>query len=122
MLKDYSGTFIMAQTRNRVRTSKRKSYAASREHAPATRLLWQTIGALLLVTLVIAVSSTIWYGLKVQVALDQIGSSRTINNELRNRNSLLLVQRELLLSQNKMVEAARKLGLGTPGENQLRYP
>jgi len=122
MLKDYSGTFIVAQARNRARTAKRKSYAATRDQAPAPRLLWQTIGALLLVTLFIAVSSTIWYGLKVQVALDQIGSSKAINNELRNRNSLLQVQRELLLSQNKMAEAARKLGLRTPGENQLRYP
>jgi hypothetical protein len=122
MLKDYSGTLIMTQGRNKLRTSKKKSYASAREIIPATRFIWQSIGAMLLVTLVIAVSSTIWYGLKVQVALDQIGSSRTTNNELRNKNSLLLVQREILLSQNKMEEAARKLGLRTPGESQLRYP
>ncbi len=122
MLKDYSGTLIMPQGRNKLRTSKKKSYASAREIIPATKFIWQSIGALLLVTLVIAVSSTIWYGLKVQGALDQIGSSRTINNELQNKNSLLLVQREILLTQNQMEEAARKLGLRTPGESQLRYP
>jgi hypothetical protein len=122
MFKDYSGTFVMVQGRNKVRNPRKNSYAASRELFPVTSLIWKTIGAMLLATLVIGISSTVWYGMKVQIALDQIGNSRAINLALHNEKSLLLAQRDLLLSQSKMEEAAQKLGLRTPGENQLRYP
>ena len=122
MLKDYSGSFTMVKGRNRLRTSKKKSAAAARELFPATGFMWKTIGAMLLLTLIIGMGSTIWYGQQVQVALDQIGSHMTINNQLRNENKLLIVQRSLMLSQGHMEEAAQKLGLRPPAKNQLRYP
>ncbi len=122
MFKDYSGSIMMVKGRNKIRTSKKRSSAASWKLFPATKLMWKTVGAVLLVTLVIGISSTVWYGLQVQVALDQIGNSRTINNELHNENRLLIVQRDLMLTQDHMEEAAQKLGLMSPVKNQLRYP
>jgi hypothetical protein len=122
MFKDYSGSFIMTNGRNRIRTSKRKSYAAATDFFPATKLMWKTIGAMVLVTLIIGISSTIWYGLQVQVALDQIGNKRTLNTKLHNENRLLLLQRDLMLSQEQMGAAAQKLGLRSPAKNQVRYP
>ena len=122
MFKDYSGSFIAVNGRNHLRTSKRKSTAASKEVFPATRLMWKTIGAMLLTTLVIGISSTIWYGMQVQVALDQIGSNKTVNNQLQNENKLLIAQRDLLLTQDHIEDAAQKLGLSSPAKNQLRYP
>ena len=122
MFKDYSGSFIMANGRNRIRTSKRKSSTATTELFPATKLLWKTIGAMLLVTVAIGISSTIWYGLQVQVALDQIGSNRSVNNQLLKEKRLMIVQRDLMLTHNQMETAAQKLGLRSPAENQIRYP
>ena len=122
MFKDYSGSFMMTNAKNRVRVSKRKSSAATKERFPATKLMWKTIGAMLLVTLVIGISSTVWYGLQVQVALDQIGEKKAANNELRDENKLLSAQRSLLLTQVQIEAAAKKIGLRAPSENQLRNP
>jgi hypothetical protein len=122
MFKDYSGSFIVVNGRNQLRTSKRKSSIASKDLFPATKLMWKTIGAMLLVTVVIGISSTIWYGLQVQVALDQIGNNRATNNELLYENRLLIAQRDLMLTQNHIEDAAQKLGLRSPAKNQLRYP
>jgi predicted RNA-binding protein (virulence factor B family) len=121
MYKDYSGSMIAVSGRNKIITSKRKNVSVSHELLPTTRVMWKTIGAMLLLTLVIGISSTIWYGLQVQVALDQIGSSAGINNELQNENKLLLAQRNLMLTTDHMRETAQKIGLVSPTENQLRY-
>jgi uncharacterized protein HemX len=122
VFKDYSGSFMMVNGRNKIKSTKKKSSVASKELFTATKLMWKTIGAMLLVTLVIGISSTVWYGLQVQVALDQIGKNKTINNQLHNENKLLIAQRDLMLSQEHMKEAAQKLGLSSPVKNQLRYP
>lgn len=122
MFKDYSGSITMIHGRNRIKRSKKKSSAVSKKLLPATNFMWKTIGAMLLVTLVIGISSTVWYGLQVQVALDQIGSNRAANSELQAENKLLLAQRDLMLTEGHMQEAAQKLGLRSPAGDQLRYP
>ncbi|UCD66172.1 MAG: hypothetical protein JSW69_00655 [Deltaproteobacteria bacterium] len=122
MFKDYSGSFIMVNGRNKIKPSKKKSTTSSKELFPTTKLMWKTIGAMLLVTLVIGISSTVWYGLQVQVALDQIGRNKAINNQLHNQNKLLIAQQDLMLSQEHMEEVAQKLGLSSPAKKQLRYP
>jgi len=121
MYKDYSGSMIAVSGRNKIITSKRKNVSVSHELLPTTRVMWKTIGAMLLLTLVIGISSTVWYGLQVQVALDQIGNNAGINNELQNENKLLLAQQNLMLTTNHMRETAQKIGLVAPTENQLRY-
>lgn len=122
MFKDYSGSFIAVSGRNQMRTARRKPFTAPKELFSATKLMWKTIGAMLLATLVIGVSSTVWYGMQVQVALDQIGNNKAIYNELHNENRLLTAQRELLLTREHIEDAARKIGLRSPAKNQLRYP
>ena len=122
MFKDYSGSFTLANGRNRVRASKSKSSITFAEFFPASKLLWKTIGAMLLVTLVIGISSTIWYGMQVQVALDQIGDKKAANNELHHENKLLSAQHDLLLTQAQIEAAAQKIGLRSPTKSQLRYP
>jgi len=122
MLRDYSGSIAIDNGRNIKKAPKRKAAAASKEFFSLTKLMWQTIGAMLLVTLAIGISSTIWYGWQVQLALDQIGSNKAVNNELQIENRLLIVQRDLMLTHNHMEEAAKKLGLRVPTKNQIRYP
>ncbi|KPK27147.1 MAG: hypothetical protein AMJ61_06700 [Desulfobacterales bacterium SG8_35_2] len=122
MIKDYSDSFILANSRNKIKTSRKKSSAASTDLFSASKLMWKTVGAMLLVTVIIGISSTIWYGLQVQVALDQIGSNMDINTALHKKKKLLIVQRDLMLTQNQMEAAAQKIGLQSPEEKQIRYP
>ena len=122
MFKDYSGSFTLVSGRNKIKYSKNKTSAVPGDFLPATKRMWQTVGAMLLVTLVIGISSTVWYGLQVQVALDQIGRDTGINKKLLNENRLLVAQRDLMLTQDYMEEAGQKHGLRSPTKNQLRYP
>ena len=120
MIKDYSGGMILVSGRNKI-TAKRRSPTVPSELFPATRLMRKTLGAMILLTLFVGISSTIWYGLQVRVALGQIGSNMGINTELHNENKQLAAQRDLMLTPDHMKEAAQKLGLVSPTKNQLRY-
>jgi len=122
MIKDYSGGVILVSGRNRIITSKRKNILVSRELFPATKFVWKTIGAMLLTSLIIGITSTIWYGLQVRVALDQIGNTMEINNKLYSEKKLLTAQRDLMLTPEHMKDSAYRLGLVYPIKNQLRYP
>jgi len=84
--------------------------------------MWKAIGAILFITLAIGVSSTFWYGWQIQLALDEIGSTRTANQKLTSLNLQLTNHRDMLLSQGHMEKAAKKLGLYPPTKSQLRYP
>jgi len=122
MFKDYSGSFTAVNGRNRIRSSARKSPAVTGELFSATGLMQKTIGIMLLISLTLGISSTIWYGLRVRVALDQIGATRSDYTELLKENRQLIAKRDLMLSQEHMQKAARKLGLSSPAPDQLRYP
>jgi hypothetical protein len=122
MFKDFSGSCFMVTSRNRIKSPRRNFFVTAREILPAAGLLWKTVGALLLTTLVLGISSTIWYGLQVQVALDQIGRDRAVNFDLRSEHKLLAVKRDLILTQEHMEKTALKVGLGLPAKNQVRYP
>jgi hypothetical protein len=122
MIKDYSDSMILVSGRNRIIPPKRKNVSASRGLFPATKFVWKTIGAMLLTTLIIGITSTIWYGLQVQVALDQMGNTMEINSKLYSEKKLLTAQRNLILTPEHMKDSAYRLGLISPVKNQLRYP
>ena len=122
MFKDYSGSLTLVSGGNKIKYSKKKTSAVPGDFLPATKRMWQTVGAMLLLTLVLGISSTVWYGLQVQVALDQIGRDTGMNKELLYENRLLIAQRDVMLTQDHMEEAGQKLGLASPSKNQLRYP
>lgn len=117
MVKDYSGSYKVKNCRN-----KKKKGAQSKTILSATRLIWKTLGVMIIATVLIGTTSTIWYGLQVQQALDQIGIDKKTNRELVDENSLLTDQRNLMLTQEQMEKAAQKIGLIAPQKNQLRYP
>lgn len=77
---------------------------------------------MLLLSLVFGISSTIWFGLQVQVALDQIGSHRALNTQMKNEQDQLVTQRDLMLTRGHIEAAVKKLGLRSPAKNQIRFP
>lgn len=117
MIRDYADSYVPRNSRRY-----RKKSASSTFAFPVSRFMWKTIGFMLLITLLVSITSTVWYGMQIQVALDQIGSASKINSQLADENRLLVVQRDLLLSPKHMEQAAGKIGLRPPAENQVRYP
>ena len=122
MVKDYSGSYVVKNGRNKKISHKRKATTKTGNFFSATKLMWKTLGAMLIVTVIIGITSTVWYGWQVQLALDQIGRETISNSELANENRLLIAQRDLMLTQNHMEKAAQKIGLYSPAKSQLRYP
>ncbi len=122
MVKNYSTGFAVKNSRKKKAVRKNVSNSKSKEFFSATKLMWKSLGAMLLVTVVIGTTSSIWYGWQVQQALDQIGKGRIINIELTNENRLLVAQYDRMLTREHMEKAAEKIGLYTPTEKQLRYP
>lgn len=122
MYRDYSGGCISAIGGNRKRSHKKRISFAAKELIPAVKLMWHAIGVMLLITLVIGVTSTIWYGWQVRSALDDIGQVKETKGKLANENKMLTVKHDLMLSQKYMVKAAKEQGLSLPAKNQLRYP
>jgi hypothetical protein len=122
MVKDYSGSYVARNGRNKKVSYKKKETSKKVNFFSATKLMWKTLGAMLIVTVVIGITSTIWYGWQVQLALDQIGRDKISNNELANETRLLVAQRDLMLTQGHMEKAAQKIGLYSPEKRQLRYP
>lgn len=116
MVKDYADSCIRHHNRNC-----RKKYPNPKDLFSSARIMWKTIGVMLFVTLVISITSTFWYGMKIQLALDQIGLDTAINKELTDKNRLLIVQHDLMLTPKHMEKTARKLGLQPAAKNQLRY-
>jgi len=122
MIKDYSGSYSVGKSKQKKKTLKRKKASGSPDFLSLSKLMWKAIGALLFVTLVIGVSSTFWYGWQIQLALDEIGSTKSVNQKLTSLNLQLTNHRDMLLSQEHMEKAAKKLGLYPPTKSQLRYP
>jgi hypothetical protein len=122
MVNDYSGSYVAINCRNKKISHHKRTTTKSRDFFSVTKLMWQTLGAMLFVTVVIGITSTMWYGLQVQLALDQIGSDKITNSQLTRDNKLLIVKRDLMLSQDQMEKAAQKIGLYSPTKSQLRYP
>ena len=121
MIKDYSGSYSVGKKKHKTKAPKRKKASGSPQFISLSKLMWKAIGAMLFVTLAIGVSSTFWYGWQIQLALDEIGSTRTANQELTGLNLQLTNHRDILLSQGHMEKAAQKLGLYPPTKSQLRY-
>lgn len=121
MLKDYSGGVALTGSRNRLRAPREKSATGAGYLFRPTRRMWETLGAMLLVTLVLGIGSSLWYSLQVQEALNQIGSSNAAGSKLQDVNRTLLAKRDFLLTRKQIVAAAQKLGLRPAAEKQLRY-
>ena len=117
MVKDYADSYLHKKSRYC-----KKKCSNPKDLFSTAKFMWKTLGFMLFVTVVISITSTIWYGIQVQTALDQIGKDKITHKGLTDENRLLIAQRDLMLTRKHMEKAARKIGLQPPAENQLRYP
>ena len=82
MYKDYSLGCVGTIGKNRNRKHKKKTLSAAKEFFPAIKLIWHAFGIMLLISLVIGVTSTVWYGWQVQSALDDIGQATSVKKNM----------------------------------------
>jgi hypothetical protein len=85
-------------------------------------LLWRTVGAAIIVVLLVGVASTLWFGNRIRTALDEIGKAKKIQTELVSREKELLSKRGRLLDRAHIEVVAKGLGLYPPGAGQKRTP
>ena len=85
-------------------------------------MLWKTVGALIIVSLIVGVASTLWFGNRIRTALDDIGKGKEIHTELISRNNELQARRGQLLDRAHIEAVAKGLGLYPPAAGQKRTP
>jgi len=85
-------------------------------------MLWKTVGMLIIVSLIIGVASTLWFGNRIRTALDDIGEAKEIQIQLVNRNKELQTKRSQLLDRTHIEAVAKGLGLYPPTAGQKRTP
>ncbi len=120
MIRDYSDRCPNGSGGSRRRA--RQSISRRPPAAADSRLLMKTIGVLVVLSLGLGIGSTVYYGLQIRSALDEIGRQSGLNTELVVRNQELTVQRDRLLTRENIEKAAAGLGLFPPSPGQLRRP
>jgi len=102
--------------------SQRMFARKNRPRAENAPLLWKTVGALIIIVLIVGVSSTLWFGNRIRTALDDIGAAKEIQTELVSRNNELQAKRGQLLDRAHIETVAKDLGLYPPTADQKRTP
>jgi hypothetical protein len=92
----------------------------NRSRVQSGPMLWRSVGAAILVVLIIGVASTLWFGNRIRTALDEIGKAKEIHTELISRNDELQTRKGRLLDRAHIEAVAKKLGLYPPGDGQKR--
>jgi len=85
-----------------------------RKKTTGENLLLKAVGAMLLTVLTLGLGTSCWYGMQVQIAIDEIGKTRLTNRELALQQKELSAQHQLLLQRDTMEKTAMKIGLFTP--------
>lgn len=82
----------------------------------------KAVGVVAVIALFVGVAGSVWYGLALRGSLAELAKGRQSQQELEKKNSMLVEQRNSLLEQEKIEEAARSLGLYPPTGKQIRRP
>jgi hypothetical protein len=85
-------------------------------------ILQRCAGILIIITLTIGVTSTLWFGMQIQTALDEIGKVREVKFHLAEQNNALKIDKIKMLSRSRIETAAKGLGLQAPTAGQIRTP
>ncbi|OGQ99114.1 MAG: hypothetical protein A2521_00670 [Deltaproteobacteria bacterium RIFOXYD12_FULL_57_12] len=121
MINDYYVSFS-STTVDKFYCNPRQKAANRMQPATGHQFFLKAIGVLVVLTLVTGVASTMVYGQRVRIALDEIGRQSTLSLAQTNQHQTLLAERDRLLSRAHVEKAAKKLGLFPPTTAQIRRP
>lgn len=85
-------------------------------------MMQRCAGILVLITLTIGVTSTLWFGKQIQTALNEIGQGKEVQFLLTEQNNKLRVNKTQMLARAHIETVAKDLGLHAPMAEQIRTP
>lgn len=97
-----------------------KTAGAHKSNLADNLFIFKAVGIMVMLTMMIGVGSTFWYGRQMKLALADIGRNEVTQQELTNLNRQLTSKRNLLLDRGNLIAAASKVGVFPPSANQLR--
>lgn len=115
-MRDYSKRSV-GVTAGRQRVASKRSRGGD-----GRQVAFKLIGAVALVALLLAVGSSLWFGMALRDGLASLDRGKGERLALAAANTGLAEQREALLQQEKVQLAAGVLGLYPPSDKQLRRP
>lgn len=121
MINDYSDRCFLT-TRTKQHQMRRKVLKKKFLHLSVSRAMLKTTGAMVILSLLIGIVTTVWFGQQLKTSLDAIGKNSTVRDDFLARKEKLTDQRDLLISRVRIEAAAKKLGLFPPTENQIHKP
>ncbi|MFZ5776501.1 MAG: hypothetical protein ACOY3Z_13570 [Thermodesulfobacteriota bacterium] len=117
-MRDYSKRVAGNGTAGRQRLGSKRSP----RRGEGRRLVFKIIGAVAVAALILAVGSSLWFGMALRQGLAGLDQARAERLALVESNKGLAEEREALLQQEKVQLAAGALGLYSPTEKQIRRP
>lgn len=120
MISDYSNSYSPVFWNTKKRT--RQKISGKKKSLSASRLTLKAVGFMVGITVLAGVSSTFWYGWQIRIALDDIGKSQVVSQELVVQNRQLVTQLDNHISQETIIARAGKTGLYPPTKAQVRRP
>ncbi len=121
MINDYAGHYFNTAIRKQHPVRRNSSYKKLLG-VNGTWMMWKSIGVMLVMTMTIGITSTVWFGWQIKNSLSSIGIERTTQHNIVTENNQLAAKRDRLLVREQIEAAAKKLGLVTPTARQLRKP
>ena len=120
MISDFSNSYAPVFWNTKKRT--RQKISGKKNSLSSSRLTLKAVGFMLGITVMAGVSSTLWYGWQIRIALDDIGKNQVVSQELVVQNRQLVSLRDNHTSQETIIAKAGKIGLYPPTKAQLRRP
>jgi len=121
MINDYAG-YCAAAGVNKSRHLAGRATARNSLAVPASGLAGKLAGLLVAFSLLLGLSSTLWYSGRIDQALGTIGETRAAMRVLTAEQEELAVRRSSLADPEHIRSAAAKLGLFPPENRQIRTP
>lgn len=99
---------------------RQKAVKVHKNSGAGSIFLFRAVGAMVVLTMLLGVGSTFWYGHQINLALGDIGRNELSRQELTSMNQQLISERNRLLARENMLVAASRVNLFPPSPGQLR--
>jgi hypothetical protein len=121
MINDYAG-YCATVGESKMHHLAGRATARNSLTIPASGLFKKAASVVVALSLLLGLSSTLWYSMRINEALDTIGQNKATLQKLTLEETALANQRNRLQTPDAVRHAAAKLGLFPPGDRQIRTP